>query len=165
MVGAAPRGSPTARSALCVGLCGLALELQGDEGLVAHHLGVVAWLEPVGVTGLEVALGAVVRGDVDRATHDVAEVGGLAALRAGDRLDAGRPGPSRFGGEPGDCRVTQVDDAQVGLLRSAPLVRAVHALGLDAGHRKPSISPDLRAPLPLDRLLPTEDNWIRTPFV
>jgi hypothetical protein len=49
------RASPAAGSAVCVGLCGLALELQGNERLVAHHLGVVDRLDPVGVTGLPTA--------------------------------------------------------------------------------------------------------------
>src|SRR3954447_9271049 len=86
--GTPPQRFPGHGSAPCVGRRGLALELQGDERLVAHHLGVVAGREPVGVTGPQVALGAVVGGDVQGAGHHVAEVCGLAAVRAGERLDA-----------------------------------------------------------------------------
>jgi hypothetical protein len=102
---------------------------------IAHDPGVVAGFETVGVTRAEVGLGAVVRGDVDRAGDDVPEVRRLTTVRAGHRLDAVRPPPPRLEGEATHGGVAQVDDTHARLVRGPRLVGAVHALRLDAGAR------------------------------
>jgi hypothetical protein len=78
------------------------LELDRDEPLTADHPCIVPGIDAVGVAGNEVHFGSIVRGDVERARDDVAEVGGLAAVASGQRLDAFRPPEPRLRPQPLD---------------------------------------------------------------
>src|SRR4051812_19776204 len=80
-------------SALRVLLRRLRLELESDEPLVADDPGVVARLDDVGLARTDLHLGAVVVLDRQPPGLDDADMAGLAALGAGDGLDAVRPAP------------------------------------------------------------------------
>src|SRR3954454_16069849 len=97
-------GRLTKRSALGVVLRGLRLELEPDEALVADDPRVVTGLDDVRVAGADLELGAVVVLDAELAGLDDADVVHLAAVGAGDGLDAFRPPPPRLEGEPSGGR-------------------------------------------------------------
>src|SRR5829696_921345 len=131
------------RSALGVGLSGLALEFERHERLVAEHPCVMPRVDPVRVARTKIELAAVGGRDVQPAGDDVPEVCRLAALPADHGLDALRPPPSRLRLQPRYRGPPKVDNAHSGLFRAACLVGAVHALGLDAGH---ACAPLVRVP-------------------
>ncbi len=99
-----------------------AVELEAHHRFVADHPGVVAGLDEVGVAGPDVGLGAVVVHDVHRPGHDYADVAGLAAVTADDRLDALRPPPARLGRDAGRPDGPQVDHLDLRLRGGSRLV-------------------------------------------
>src|SRR5215207_11421691 len=98
------RGTPhllgPVRLALGVLLRRSRLELEPDEPLVADDPRVVAGLDDVRVARADLDLGAVVVLDGDPAGLHHADVPGLTALGARDRIDAVRPAPPPLEREP-----------------------------------------------------------------
>src|SRR5918998_1463398 len=71
-------------------------EVDHHTGLVADHLGVVAWRDRDDVAGADLTLGAVVHPHAHPARDHIAEVRHLARVRARDRLDVLGPPPARL---------------------------------------------------------------------
>jgi hypothetical protein len=90
-------------------LGGSRLELERDERIVAGDPRVMAGLDYVGISGVEVGLGAVVVRDVHRPGLPDAHVPSLPALGANHRLDALRPSPAGLERKAADRRVTDPD--------------------------------------------------------
>jgi len=81
-----------------------------------------------------VELTAVTHDDVQCALHVVLEVGGLAQVRAGQRLHVLRPPPSGLEGEPPDLAVADTQQVELTPLEGPDLVRGGERLLLGLGH-------------------------------
>src|SRR5262245_26073921 len=71
-------------------------ELHDRAGLVADHPGVVAWRDLERISGLDLALVAVVHADAEASRNDITDVRGLARLAAEHWLGMDRPSPATF---------------------------------------------------------------------
>lgn len=86
-----------------------ALEIDDDGGFIADHPGVVAGRQEGHIAGIALDFGAVVHFDHQDSGDMILEVGRLAALGLGDRLDTGRPAPARLQSRPADGGASDVD--------------------------------------------------------
>jgi hypothetical protein len=98
------------------------LELDKDRRLVASVPGVMPRSNPVDLTGQHVALGAVGVLDVQFAGNGISDVFDLAAVGAGDWLDALRPAPTGLERVAPDLPAGKVDEVDRRLVRRAGLV-------------------------------------------
>jgi hypothetical protein len=91
--------------------------------LIASDPRIVLGLDYVGITGLQVRLGAVIVHDVHRPGLHDAHVPSLATVGADDQLDGLRASPARLGRKATDRRVVE-PDLQSGdgarVMRAAP---------------------------------------------
>src|SRR3954452_20630188 len=133
---ATPSGVWMSRLLPRVVLSRLRLEFQADERRVADDPGVVTGLDDVHAPGAEVGLGAVLVGHVQRSGLDDADVPRLAAVGAGNRLDALGPLPARLERQAGSGRAAEPHDIHLRLLRGALLIRRIEIPGLNTSHAR-----------------------------
>src|SRR5262249_41574392 len=88
----------------------------------------------VRLTRADVLLRPVAMGDVHRPGQDHADMVHLAALRAGDRLDALRPAPTRLQGHAGSTRPTHADYLDLRLVGAPRLVGRRQVTTSQPGH-------------------------------
>jgi hypothetical protein len=81
------------------------------------------WRDAVDLTGYHVALGSIIMLDVQCARDGVSDVFDLAAVGAGDGLDAFRPAPTGLEGVAPDLTSSDVDEIHRRLVRRTGLVR------------------------------------------
>jgi hypothetical protein len=130
----------------CSNELGGAAEVERHARLIADHPGVVTGPDHERVTGPQLHLGAVGHPHPLAPGDDIAGVGDLAQLGAGERLDVLRPAPAGLEHRAPDRRVIECDQIDPALLGRGPaLVRAVEALDDHARHHC--------APAPLSALL------------
>src|SRR5215208_7255001 len=113
----------------------LRLELEAHEPLLAKDPGVVTRLDDIRIPGAELELRAVLVRHVHPAGLDDADVPGLAAIGARDRLDALGPLPAGLERETGGRgAAAEPHDVDLGLFGSPRLVRRLEIPGLDTSH-------------------------------
>src|SRR5436190_21348829 len=110
-------------------------EVQPDTRLVADNLGVVAWRDRRCLAGTDLALAAVVHHDLHPARDAVAEVRDLARVGACDRLQVGRPLPSRLEHAAHHRMPAQLEYVRVPVtLERSLLVGRIEVLDLHLSH-------------------------------
>src|SRR5215204_3987646 len=119
-------------------------EVDEDARLVADDLRVVPGRDRHDVAGPAFALGAVVHDHLHPPGHAVAEVGDLARVGPGDRLDVLGPPPARLEGATADHPAADVHHLSLAVaLERSHLVGGVEALYLYVRH---SCAPSVGSP-------------------
>src|SRR5437764_7036441 len=113
----------------------VAAEVDRREGLVTDDPRVVSRLDRGDIAGPDLGLGAVVVGDLHPTRHAVEQVGRLALLRPGDRLDVLGPAPPRLERAVENRVAADVDHPGLALVgERTRLVGRAHALDLYSRH-------------------------------
>src|ERR1035437_5364120 len=104
------------------------LEVDDHHRLLSDYPRVVAWRNVQDVTSFRSLFGAVIHPCCHRPRDLVAEVRGLATVRLGDRLHAGRPLPAGLERGATDCGSGDLHQLDFALVKGPHLLRQIKGL-------------------------------------